>query len=64
MRRLLWTLASLDCLAATWCSIAGQQEAFERLVSRAAELLETRARSRGDDEPWKPILNRSWTRRD
>ena len=62
MRRLLWTLASMDCLTATWLTAAGQGEAACPLVSRAGELLETRARSRDDGEPWKPIVGREWTR--
>lgn len=56
MRRLLWTLASTDCLAATWLVAAGKRAAARRLIARAGELLDTRSRSRDDEEPWKPIL--------
>lgn len=64
MRHLFWTLASLDCQAATWLTAAGRPDTARRLVERAGELLEARARSRADDEPWKPVLDRSWTRRE
>jgi len=64
MRQLFWTLASLDCHAATWLTAAGKADTAWRLVERACELLDARARSRADDEPWKPVLDRSWTRRD
>lgn len=60
MRRLLWTLACTDCLVASWLIAAGQKDSASRLVSRAGELLDTRARSRDDDEPWKPILAMPW----
>lgn len=60
MRRLLWTLASMDCLAATWLIAAGEKHSAARLLSRAAELLDTRGRSRDDDEPWRPMLATPW----
>jgi hypothetical protein len=56
MRKLLWNLARLDCLSATYWLAAGKGELAGRFVLRAGCLLESRARSRDPAEPWQPVL--------
>lgn len=56
MPKLLWTLARHDCLAAQLFLVLGDRRAAAVFLLRAAELLESRARSRDPAEPWQPVL--------
>ena len=56
MRKLLWTLARIDCMSATVLLAEGNYIGAAQFITRATELLECRARSRDPLDPWQPVL--------